>query len=226
MDVIGGKINEKLTEKLKSDGIYLKQGGAEHFNKGLLLEIHCKDKKNKKIYKQFLQNKNKKQEKLFLDYISENSAKFVRINIKNVIHKKATNLYLEFENEEFLFRVGKSHRSKDFMVTWYENENNSILSDFIPDKLIVNQYLERYFKQCEEKFLEYMSEDYKRILIIINENRYWEKDMINIIKRKDKLEYIDEIWCAFYEFEDAWNEQLEDFDGENFVGIKYIKIEY
>lgn len=69
-----------------------------------------------------------------------------------------------------------------------------------------------------------MGSEYKRILLIINENRYSEDKLIETIQGLEKPGFIDGIWCAFYEYEEIWNEKLEDFDGERKIDIEYLKL--
>lgn len=226
LDNIGENIDERLQSKFKDIGINLKLEEVRALNKRLLLDISCKENKKIPIYKQFSLNKNKQEEEKFIDEIIDCIAEFMFNNVKKVFEGKETDLYGEFEDDDFVFRIGKSHRSEDFVVIWHENNNTSVYSNFIPNKFAINEYLEKYYNDCKKKFSSYMDKNYKRILLIINNNRYWKDEMVKIIKEYGKPDYIDEIWCAFYEFDDVWNDEVEDFDVEELIGIRYIKVEY
>ena len=220
LDSLPEKINEKLEKKLKKDGIELKPGGAAELNKGLLLQIICKKKGEKQLIELFQEIT--KKEKEFLEEIASCSAEFMRRNVKKVIEKEPLDEYLEFYDDNFLFRIGKSYKSERFATEWFDN--GSINSVFKPNREFIQAKLKKYFSDCKEKFSEYNK--YKKILLLINNNRYVKDKIINVIKEVGKPDYIDEIWCGFYEYEDIWNEKLDDFDGEKIVGINYEKINY
>ncbi|POO87533.1 hypothetical protein [Clostridium sp. 3-3] len=165
LDSLPEKINQQLEKKLKEDGIGLKPGGAEEFNKGLLLQIKCKKRGDKQLIELFQEVV--KKEKEFLEEIASCSAEFMRGNIKKVIEKKPLDDYLEFYDDNFLFRIGKSYKSERFATEWFDN--GIIASVFEPNKKLIQAKLEKYFRDCEEKFLQY--DEYKRILLLINDNR-------------------------------------------------------
>ena len=70
-----------------------------------------------------------------------------------------------------------------------------------------------------------MTSKYKRILLLNNENYYSKDKVLNIIRKFRKPQFIDEIWCGFYMFEESWDYKLEEFT-DQVVGIEYLQMMY
>jgi hypothetical protein len=130
--------------------------------------------------------------------------------------------YHEYVIDKLSFMLQKADIDRDFYVQYIEYPSD-VGDYFIPTKEAVEARMNKRFEGCKLKFSDYMSSEYKRILLIENENYYFKSNMLEILLNIQVPGYIDELWSSFYIIEEVWNEKVEDFE-DKIVGSEYIKV--
>jgi len=165
-----------------------------------------------------------KREKWLIDAIVENN---VRLLVKNIINCSLNGgdrfrCYHEYTIDKLTFVLQKADIDSDFYVQYIEYPSD--VSDyFIPSKEAIEARMNEHFEDCELKFSDYMPSEYKRILLIENENRYFKSNMLEILQNIQVPGHIDELWSSFYIIEEVWNEKIEDLE-DQIAGVEYIQI--
>lgn len=165
----------------------------------------------------------KKAECELLQQLSKITKDYFSLKVKAFLQfdKDSINAVWKYDLDNFNIEVtiGKSSHDSFFSVQWFDGNP---YSEWYVNKNNLTRKIQEYFDECQEKFLEF--NDYKTILLLKNESRYFKNGLIDDLHNISIPPYIDEFWCSFYEYEEIWNDKLEDFDGEEIVGIKYVKI--
>lgn len=128
----------------------------------------------------------------------------------------------EYTIDKLTFKLQKADIDSDFFVQYIEYPSG-VRDYFIPSKEAIEARINEHFEDCELKFSDYMSSEYKRILLIENENRYFKSNMLEILQNIQVPGHIDELWSSFYIIEEVWNEKIEELE-DQITGVEYIKI--
>ncbi|MFZ2537322.1 MAG: hypothetical protein WAX04_00255 [Oscillospiraceae bacterium] len=233
LDEIGKRVYGKVDEFLTENNIVLTSEFVNLFLYGLLLKIYRDtdyEEENgqyftipKSVPNEFLSYKGKKEAEL-INTITVHVFEYIIYNIivclKGDVKKYRSNL--EFKIDKLNFIIGKSNVDSLFSIQYIER--GSIYNGLYPPIEAFGTRMNEYYEECKNKFSEYMTSEYRRVLLITNENRYIKDKIIEQVKVIQKPKYIDDVWCCFYVYEEIWNDQLEDFDGEKIVDIEYIKV--
>ncbi|KIL38672.1 hypothetical protein SD70_24790 [Gordoniibacillus kamchatkensis] len=163
-------------------------------------------------------------EKRLVDAIVE---KNVQCLVKNIIDcglngADRFSFYHEYTIDKLSFMLQKADIDSDFYVQYIEYPSG-VRDYFIPKKEAIEVRMNEHFEDCKLKFSDYTTSEYKRILLIENENHYWKSNMLEILQKIQVPEHIDELWSSFYIIEEVWNERKEEYEDKP-VGIEYIKI--
>lgn len=232
LDGIGNSVFIKVDKILKESNIVLTPELSDLFLYGLLLTVYrdtvyeekdgLKYSISKPIAEEFLSYRGKKEQKLIED-ITEQVVAYIVYNILVCLNgdiKKYRSCH-EFKIDNLNFAIGKSKRDSQFSIEYMERGGTS---NFYPPREAFANRINKYFKECKDKFSGYMISEYKRVLLITNESDYFKDKIVEQLKKFEKPKHIDEVWCSFYVCEDIWNDELEDFDGERIVDIDYVKV--
>ncbi|MFI8715390.1 hypothetical protein [Brevibacillus brevis] len=163
-------------------------------------------------------------EKRLIDAIAGKNVQFLVNNIIDCGLNGADkfSIYHEYTIDKLSFMLQKADIDSDFSVRYIEYPSG-VRDYFIPTKEAIEARMYKRFEECKLKFSNYMSSEYKRILLIENENHYLKSNMLEILQNIEVPGYIDELWSSFYIIEEVWNEKIEDFE-DTIVGVEYIKI--
>lgn len=128
----------------------------------------------------------------------------------------------EYTIDKLSFMLHKADIESDFYVQYIEYPSGT-RDYFIPKKEAIEARMNEHFEDCKLKFFDYMTSEYKRILLIENKNHYFKSNMLEILQCIQIPEHIDELWSSFYIIEEVWNEKTEDLE-DQITGVEYIKI--
>ena len=231
LDGIGNRVFCEVDRILDENNITLTPELSDLFLYGLLLSVYrdtaYEEKEglkyiiSKPIAEEFLSYKGREEQEL-IDSITEQVVTYIIYNIFECLVKRNIKGYRnchEFKIDNLNFTIGKSKIDSLFSIQYMERGDV-----FYPPKEAFRNRIYNYFDECRDKFLGYMTSDYKRILLITNESNYFKDKIIEHLREFDKPNHIDEVWCSFYLYEEIWNDKLEDFDGERITDIEYVKV--
>lgn len=165
-----------------------------------------------------------KKEKWLIDAIVENNVQHLFNNIITCLLNRGDKFRArhEYTIDNLSFILQKADLGSDFYVQYTEYPVDES-EYFIPTKEAVEVRMNKHFEDCELKFSDYMSSEYKRILLIENENRYFKNSMLEILQNIQVPEHIDELWSSFHIIEEVWNEKIEDLE-DRITGVEYVQI--
>lgn len=163
-------------------------------------------------------------EKWLIDAIVENNVRHLVANIVNcgLNGGDRFRFYHEYAIDNLSFILQKAYIYSDFYVQYIEYPFG-VRDFFIPKKEAIEVRMNEHFEDCKEKFSKYVPSQYKRILLIENENHYWKSNMLERLQNIQIPGHIDELWSSFYIIEEVWNEKIEDHE-DQITGVEYIKI--
>ncbi|RIX60047.1 hypothetical protein D3P08_00175 [Paenibacillus nanensis] len=163
-------------------------------------------------------------EKRLVDAIVEKNVQHLVKNILDCGLNGADrfSFYHEYTIDKLSFMLYKADIESDFHVRYIEYPSGT-RDYFIPKKEAIEVRMNEHFEDCELKFSDYMSGEYKRILLIENENHYFKSNMQEILQNIQIPGHIDELWSSFYVIDEVWNEKIEELE-DQITGVEYIKI--
>ncbi|MFB6367704.1 hypothetical protein ACFCP7_27455 [Paenibacillus elgii] len=84
--------------------------------------------------------------------------------------------------------------------------------DLRPPKDLFNKYITRILKQTNDSFQPYRGEEYRKILLIVNESNYISNCILDVLLNVRMLDRV-ELWFATPDFE-----EIDEFGNEEFYG--------
>ncbi|MFD2610835.1 hypothetical protein [Paenibacillus gansuensis] len=227
-------VYQVIDKLLEVEQITLTEAISELIFKGLLVSVYRESEgfeingkkirlRSSSVRREVLSLSPMQEEELISDIVI-NVVSYLKHNIYACIEGKAKEFidYHEFRIGKLNFMVGKSYFDSRFTFQYKDEPSDYTYNT--PEIPQLESRVHEFYAHCIKKFSEYKSKEYKRVLLIINKNRYDKERIINMLKDIPPPECIDEVWLSYDIKEEVCKEKTEDFDREILVDIDYVKV--